>query len=108
MNGPKRSTSLVEYLKWSSQPRRADEIVQTTEYRLLCSGELKPANLYGDWGKSDGARLLLREPLELIVVSRPFDDYPQEIVLRLPTRWEKDHDTPLIAELTASADPLVP
>src|SRR5947209_20362151 len=64
---------------------RADAPEQTTatvEYRLLCSGELYLPNLIGDWRKSDGARLLLRNPVQLMVASQPYDHYPQELVLQ--------------------------
>lgn len=60
------------------------------EYRLLCSGELYPANIMGDWRKSDGARLLLREPFQLIVASQPYDDYPQELALRFTTQFVEE------------------
>ncbi|MBX9790849.1 MAG: hypothetical protein K2Y37_18175 [Pirellulales bacterium] len=63
-----------------------DATVIDVEYRLLCSGTLYPANVQGDWRKSDGARILLREPFNLIVASQPYDDYPQELALRFTTK----------------------
>jgi len=51
------------------------------EYRLLCSGMLYPSHFMGDWSMSDGARILLSLPVELLVASRPYDEYPQELVL---------------------------
>jgi hypothetical protein len=53
-----------------------------TEYRLLCSGELYSSNvLVADWRKSEATRSLLKQPIGLTVVSRPFNDYPQELSL---------------------------
>jgi hypothetical protein len=56
-----------------------------TEYRLLCSGELYNGRVQtlGDWRKSDITRNLLSHPCILRVVSQPFDDYPQELLLRV-------------------------
>jgi hypothetical protein len=61
---------------------RLDENSVRVEYRLICSGTFYPAHFLGDWSHSDGARILLRLPVELLVASRPYDDYPQELVLR--------------------------
>lgn len=52
------------------------------EYHLICSGTLFPDNFQGDWTKSDAARILLQAPVKLLVASRPYDDYPQELVMR--------------------------
>lgn len=52
------------------------------EYRLLCSGTLY-RDLLGDWTKSEAARILLDRPLLLFAMSRPFDEYPLELVLQL-------------------------
>ncbi len=60
------------------------------EYRLLCSGMLFPTHLVGDWSKSDAARILLSLPIELLVASRPYDEYPQELVLRFVARLVKE------------------
>lgn len=61
----------------------APEDVQI-EYRLACSGELYNRKvLTFDWRKSDITRVLLRRPLELFVASQPFDDYPQELCMRI-------------------------
>src|SRR5712691_8607046 len=63
------------------------------EYRLLSSGTLHHACL-GDWSKSEGARILLAEPLLLFAVSRPFDDYPLELALQLTVpRVEEEEQT---------------
>lgn len=61
---------------------RLDENSVRVEYRLICSGMFYPGHFQGDWSKSDGARILLKLPVELLVASRPYDDYPQELVLR--------------------------
>jgi hypothetical protein len=61
---------------------RLDENSVRVEYRLICSGMFYPGHFLGDWGHSDGARILLSLPVELLVASRPYDDYPQELVLR--------------------------
>lgn len=53
-----------------------------TEFRLCCSGVLYPKGFMGDWRKSDGARLFLVEPFQLIVASRQYDTFPQEFALR--------------------------
>jgi hypothetical protein len=76
---------LVEYLKGPRPPdgEFAEEAVEV-EYRLACSGELYNRRVVtADWRKSDITRVLLREPFELFVASRPFDDYPQELCARL-------------------------
>lgn len=52
------------------------------EYRLICSGTLRPSHFLGDWSRSDGARILLQLPVVLLVAARPYDDYPQELALR--------------------------
>ncbi len=59
-----------------------DDNSKRVEYRLICSGTFYPADCLGDWSKSDGARLLLGLPIELLVASQPYDEYPQELVLR--------------------------
>jgi hypothetical protein len=61
---------------------RLDENSVRVEYRLVCSGMLYPAQFLGDWSHSDGARILLCLPVELLVASRLYDGYPQELVLR--------------------------
>ncbi len=52
------------------------------EYRLLCSGTVH-RQIIGDWSKSEVARFLLAPPLLLYAASRPFEEYPLELVLRL-------------------------
>jgi hypothetical protein len=62
------------------------------EYRLLCSGELYNGSvLTSDWRKSTAARILCDVPFSLLVVSNPFDDFPQELALRFsaPLTTEK-------------------
>ena len=59
-----------------------DEDSVQVEYRLLCSGMFYPNHFLGDWSKSDGARILLQLPIQLLVASRPYEEYPQELVLR--------------------------
>ena len=61
---------------------RLDQNSVRVEYRLICSGVFFPSHFLGDWSRSDGARILLHLPVELLVASRPYDDYPQELVLR--------------------------
>ncbi|MBN2022980.1 MAG: hypothetical protein JW809_09310 [Pirellulales bacterium] len=61
---------------------RLDENSVRVEYRLVCSGTLFPRDFPGDWNRSDTARVLLSLPVELLVASRPYDSYPQELVLR--------------------------
>ncbi len=54
----------------------------TSEYRLLCSGELFNKNVRTfDYHKSEPSRWLLAKPFNLRVVSQPFYDYPQELRL---------------------------
>jgi hypothetical protein len=54
----------------------------TSEYRLLCSGELFNKNVRTfDYQKSEPSRWLLAKPFNLRVVSQPFYDYPQELRL---------------------------
>jgi hypothetical protein len=68
------------------QPRDSESLqgAVEVEYRLACSGELYNRRVgTADWRKSDITRVLLREPFELFVASRPFDDYPQELCARL-------------------------
>ena len=52
------------------------------EYRLLRSGTVH-RQIIGDWSKSEAARFLLAPPLLLYAASRPFEEYPLELVLRL-------------------------
>ncbi len=77
---------LVEFLK-GLQPRDSESLqgAVEVEYRLACSGELYNRRVEtADRRKCDSTRVLLRrEPFELFVASRPFDDYPQELCARL-------------------------
>jgi len=85
---------ILDYLKSAEDDVQVDEnsVVRVVhrfdqnsiqvEFRLICSGMFFPRHFPGDWSKSDGARILLELPVELLVASRPYDDYPQELVLR--------------------------
>jgi len=71
---------------------RLDEDSVRVEYRLICSGMFYPKHFMGDWSHSDGARILLSLPVELLVASRPYDDYPQELALRFIAPLESETD----------------
>jgi hypothetical protein len=61
------------------------------DYRLACSGEFyNRAASAGSWRSLEKTRLLLQQPFELYVVSRPFNAFPQELCLRfgLNLIWE--------------------
>lgn len=60
------------------------------EYRLLVSGMLH-REIYGDWTKSDVARILLNDRADLLVASRPPDMYPQELALRFSCPTVKEN-----------------
>lgn len=62
------------------------------EYRLVCSGTLFPDPFVGDWSRSDRARILLEEPFGLLVASQPFEEYPQELVLRFSVATVSEQD----------------
>ena len=83
---------VLEFLK-TLQSNSMREPVEV-EYRLACSGELYDRRVItADWRKSDITRVLLREPFELFVTSRPFDDYPQELCARLKLSYvAEEHD----------------
>lgn len=70
----------LDFLENKISPPDAPEV----EYRLACSGEFYRANVRTfDWRKSDLTRRLLTDgAFKLYVVSRPFEDYPQELCLR--------------------------
>jgi hypothetical protein len=72
---------VLEYLSDPGCTRRPQDS-HSAEYRLLSSGSIFRA-IQGDWVKSDAARFLLAQPLLLYAVSRPFDEYPLKLVLRL-------------------------
>ncbi len=74
---------VINYLSGEyGYPGDAGAIV--TEYRLLCSGELYNSRVQTlEWRKGDTTRRLLHHPFLLRVVSQPFDDYPQELSLRI-------------------------
>jgi hypothetical protein len=70
----------VKFLQTPDHQAGGDQV----EYRLVCSGEFfNRTVLTYDWRKSDATRILLEEPFSLLVASRPFDTYPQELCLRL-------------------------
>lgn len=74
---------ILDFLKSAREGvGRDNEDSIRVEYRLVCSGTLFPDNFMGDWSRSDVARILLRHPVELLVASRPYDNYPQELVVR--------------------------
>jgi hypothetical protein len=75
-----QSMHIRDFLKNAREEGRGGLV--RVEYRLVCSGTLFPANFLGDWSRSDVARILLQQPVELLVASRPYDGYPQELVLR--------------------------
>jgi hypothetical protein len=81
---------VLEFLKDAAKGPDAGAI--RVEHRLLCSGELYNRRiLTSDWRKSDITRILLREPCELFVASRPFAAYPQELCIRLALREATEH-----------------
>jgi hypothetical protein len=73
---------ILDFLKSATEgvERGNDDSIRV-EYRLVCSGTLFPDNFMGDWSRSDVARILLCHPVELLVASRPYDNYPQELVV---------------------------
>lgn len=81
---------VVEYLRDPKCEKRPKDSLYA-EYRLLSSGTLHHACL-GGWSKSEGARILLAEPLLLFAVSRPFDDYPLELALQLTVPQVKEEE----------------
>ncbi len=82
---------LVEFLR-GSQPPDSESV--EVEYRLACSGELYNRKVVtADWRKSDITRVLLRAPFELFVASQPFNDYPQELCVRLKLPYKTDPET---------------
>jgi len=92
---------ILDYLKHAEESVQVDENSEVrfdysldensmrVEYRLLCSGMFYPAHFLGDWSHSDSARILLAWPVELLVASNPYEDYPQELVLRFIARRVK-------------------
>jgi len=64
-------------------PNVKDKAVVAFEYRLLCSGELYNGSVQTtDWRKSTITRILCDGPFCLVVVSSPFNEFPQELALR--------------------------
>jgi hypothetical protein len=72
---------VLDYLADPKCARRPGDAL-CTDYRLLCSGSVY-RRTEGEWYKNEGARFLLEPPLLLYAASRPFDEYPLELVLRL-------------------------
>jgi hypothetical protein len=80
----------VKLLQTAEQQASGDEV----EYRLACSGELFNRNVQTfDWRKTDVTRILLEKPFSLLVASRPFDSYPQELCARLKVQWVSEEGT---------------
>lgn len=95
---------VLEYLRDPSCARRPQDLL-CAEYRLICSGTIY-RDITGDWSKSEEARLLLAPPLLLYAASRPFDEYPLELVLRLRiARAEQTHKGPAGATMTTVFHP---
>ena len=72
---------MLDYLADPVCARRPGDAL-CADYRLLCSGSVY-RRTDGEWYKSEGARFLLERPFLLYAASRPFDEYPLELVLRL-------------------------
>jgi hypothetical protein len=72
---------VLDYLADPGCASRPQDLL-CVEYRLLCSGAIY-RRTPGEWYKSEGARFLLEPPLMLYAVSRPFEEYPLELALRL-------------------------
>lgn len=74
----------MHVLDYLADPRskRRDKDALTADYRLLCSGIIH-RDILGEWSKCEISRFLTIPPLLLYVVSRPFTDYPLELVLRV-------------------------
>lgn len=87
----------INVLRYLNDPKCKDNPDDSlvAEYRLLCSGSMFRRFRSGwyDWRKSETGRILLDEPLLLFAVSRPFEDYPLELVLQLavPLVREESH-----------------
>ena len=80
----------VKFLQAPDQQAGGDEV----EYRLVYSGELYNRKvLTHDWRKSDITRILLKQPVRLLVASRPFATYPQELCLRLTIAFVTEQAT---------------
>jgi hypothetical protein len=82
MKSSSSSMHVLEYLRDPNCARRPKDSL-CAEYRLLCSGSIYRNGPWLEWYKSEGARFLLAPPLLLYAASRPFDEYPLELVLRL-------------------------
>jgi hypothetical protein len=72
---------VLDYLADPACERRPGDAL-CADYRLLCSGSIY-RRTEGEWYKSEGARFLLDRPFLLYAASRPFEEYPLELVLRL-------------------------
>jgi hypothetical protein len=79
---------VLEYLRDPSCARRPHDSC-CADYRLLCSGIIY-RETPGEWYKSESARFLLAPPLLLYAASRPFDEYPLELVLRLTVAFVRE------------------
>ncbi len=94
VNAPPRTLYVLDYLADPTCAKRPGDAL-CADYHLLCSGSVY-RRTEGEWYKNQGARFLLDPPLLLYAASRPFDEYPLELVLRLtvahveetrPARW---------------------
>ena len=81
---------MLDYLADPLCARRPGDAL-CADYRLLCSGSIYRRTM-GEWYKSEGARFLLAPPLLLYAASRPFDEYPLELVLRLTVPQVEETD----------------
>jgi hypothetical protein len=86
--------------------RKMDSLL--AEYRLLCSGTIY-RDVIGDWSKSETSRFLLVPPLLLYAASRPIDQYPLELLLRLTVarveeNWPGRSGVPVTASFHPDAD----
>jgi hypothetical protein len=90
VNAPARTLYVLDYLADPTCAKRPGDAL-CADYRLLCSGSVY-RRTEGEWYKNEGARFLLDPPLLLYAASRPFDEYPLELVLRLTVaRVEETH-----------------
>lgn len=81
---------VLDFLKGFPDVKNDD--VVDFEYRLLCSGELFNGNVKTfDWRKSTITRILCDGPFRLLVVSNPFDEFPQELALRFSAPLVTEH-----------------
>jgi hypothetical protein len=82
---------VLHYLSDPECLQKSDDSL-LAEYRLLCSGMLYRQLAEGpyDWAKSEVSRILLDKPLLLFVASRPYEEYPLELVLHVKVALATD------------------